>query len=276
MADHYAILGIGPGASAAEVRQAYLRLARERHPDRYTDPRAKAEAGEFFKHLTEAYNTLGNERTRREYDALRERPQPRGAQEMARDAFARGQALGVTMSLPTEDRFMMSRGQLMAQLAMMLGGRAAERVTFDEITTGASNDLERVTQTARQMVTRFGMSEKLGPLAYGKKEGEVFLGRSITKQVNMSEQTMQKVDREVRRIIDEQYAAARRLIEENKDKMHAMAKALLEWETIDSEQIDDIMAGKPPRPPKDWMPSASKSTPPTPPVSPGGAAATTA
>ncbi len=92
MADHYAILGIGPGASAAEVRQAYLRLARERHPDRYTDPRAKAEAGEFFKHLTEAYNTLGNERTRREYDALRERPQPRGAQEMARDAFARGQA----------------------------------------------------------------------------------------------------------------------------------------------------------------------------------------
>jgi curved DNA-binding protein CbpA len=90
--DHYAILGVGPGASAAEVRQAYLRLARERHPDRYTDPRQKAEAGEFFKHLTEAYNTLGNERSRREYDALRERPQPRGADEMARDAFARGQA----------------------------------------------------------------------------------------------------------------------------------------------------------------------------------------
>jgi cell division protease FtsH len=107
------------------------------------------------------------------------------------------------------------------------------------------------------------MTEALGPMVYAENEGEVFLGRSVTKTTNMSEQTMQKVDEEVRRIIDEQYNLARRLIEDNKDKMHAMAKALLEWETIDSEQIDDIMAGKEPRPPKDW-------TPRTPPSGTGG------
>jgi cell division protease FtsH len=121
---------------------------------------------------------------------------------------------------------------------------------------------------------RYGMSDELGPMVYAENEGEVFLGRSITKQVNMSEATMQKVDREVRRIIDDQYAAARKLIEDNQDKMHAMAKALLEWETIDSDQIDDIMGDKPPRPPKDWAPSSGKSSSPTPPVTPGGAAAT--
>jgi hypothetical protein len=104
------------------------------------------------------------------------------------------------------------------------------------------------------MVTRYGMTDALGPMVYAENEGEVFLGRSVTKTTNMSEQTMQKVDGEVRRIIDEQYTLARGLIEDNSDKMHAMAKALLEWETIDSEQIDDIMAGKEPRPPKDWTP----------------------
>jgi cell division protease FtsH len=104
------------------------------------------------------------------------------------------------------------------------------------------------------MVMRYGMTEALGPMVYAENEGEVFLGRSVTKTTNMSEETMQKVDAEVRRIIDDQYALARRLIEENSDKMHAMAKALLEWETIDSDQLDDIMAGKPPRPPKDWSP----------------------
>jgi cell division protease FtsH len=119
------------------------------------------------------------------------------------------------------------------------------------------------------------MSDELGPMVYAENEGEVFLGRSITKQVNMSEATMQKVDLEVRRIIDEQYATARRLIEENKDKMHAMAKALLEWETIDSEQIDDIMNGKPPRPPKDWSPPTTpKSGGPSAPVNTDGAPAT--
>jgi cell division protease FtsH len=104
------------------------------------------------------------------------------------------------------------------------------------------------------MVMRYGMTESLGPMVYAENEGEVFLGRSVTKTTNMSESTMQKVDAEVRRIIDEQYALARRLIEENSDKMHAMAKALLEWETIDTEQLDDIMAGRAPRPPKDWTP----------------------
>jgi cell division protease FtsH len=143
------------------------------------------------------------------------------------------------------------------------------------MTTGASNDFERATQIARDMVTRYGMTDELGPMVYAENEGEVFLGRSITKQVNVSEQTMQKVDGEIRRIIDEQYAVARRLIESNKDKMHAMAQALLEWETIDGEQIEDIMSGKPPRAPKDWVPGAPKSDgPPTPPLNPDGAPAT--
>ena len=123
-----------------------------------------------------------------------------------------------------------------------------------QMTTGASNDFERATHIARDMVTRYGMTDALGPMVYAENEGEVFLGRSVTKTTNMSEQTMQKVDAEVRRIIDQQYALARKLIEDNQDKMHTMAKALLEYETIDSEQIDDIMAGKQPRVPKDWTP----------------------
>ena len=125
---------------------------------------------------------------------------------------------------------------------------------MNQMTTGASNDFERATHIARDMVTRYGMTDALGPMVYAENEGEVFLGRSVTKTTNMSEQTMQKVDSEVRRIIDQQYRLARTLIEENSDKMHAMAKALLEWETIDSEQLDDIMAGRAPRPPKDWSP----------------------
>jgi cell division protease FtsH len=127
------------------------------------------------------------------------------------------------------------------------------------MTTGASNDFERATQIARDMVTRYGMTDELGPMVYAENEGEVFLGRSITKTTNMSEETMRKVDAVIRRIIDEQYTIARKHIEDHKDKMHAMAKALLEWETIDSDQIDDIMSGKPPRPPKDWTASPPKS-----------------
>ncbi|SET62347.1 membrane protease FtsH catalytic subunit [Nitrosomonas marina] len=162
----------------------------------------------------------------------------------------RGRALGVTMQLPTEDRFSMEKEEILQRLAVMFGGRIAEEVFMNQMTTGASNDFERATELARQMVTQWGMTDSLGPMVYGENEGEVFLGRSVTTHKNMSEATMQKVDAEIRRIVDEQYALARKLIEENKDKIEAMTQALLEWETIDSEQIKDIMEGRPPRPPK--------------------------
>jgi cell division protease FtsH len=166
----------------------------------------------------------------------------------------RGRALGVTMSLPAEDRYSYDSEYMLNQISMLFGGRIAEEVFMHQMTTGASNDFERATHIARDMVTRYGMTDALGPMVYADNEGEVFLGRSVTKTTNMSEQTMQKVDAEVRRIIDQQYSLARKLIEDNQDKMHVMAKALLEYETIDMDQIDDIMAGKPPRPPKDWTP----------------------
>ena len=166
----------------------------------------------------------------------------------------RGRALGVTMSLPAADRYSYDREFMLSQISMLFGGRIAEEVFMNQMTTGASNDFERATGLARDMVTRYGMTEALGPMVYAENEGEVFLGRSVTKTNNMSEATMQKVDGEVRRIIDQQYLVARTLIEDNKDKMHAMAKALLEWETIDGDQLDDIIAGKEPRPPKDWTP----------------------
>lgn len=166
----------------------------------------------------------------------------------------RGRALGVTMSLPAQDRYSYDKDYMLNQISMLFGGRIAEEVFMNQMTTGASNDFERATTIARDMVMRYGMTDALGPMVYAENEGEVFLGRSVTKTTNMSESTMQKVDAEVRRIIDAQYKLARDLIEQNSDKMHAMATALLEWETIDADQIDDIMAGKPPRPPKDWTP----------------------
>ena len=171
----------------------------------------------------------------------------------------RGRALGVTMQLPEADRYSLDKERMLSTVSVLFGGRIAEEVFMNQMTTGASNDFERATQIARDMVTRYGMTDELGPMVYAENEGEVFLGRSVTKQVNVSEETMQKVDQQIRRIIDEQYAIARKLIEDNKDKMHAMAKALLEWETIDAEQIDDIMAGRPPRPPKDWTPVGGPS-----------------
>ncbi|MDR6888907.1 MULTISPECIES: ATP-dependent zinc metalloprotease FtsH [Variovorax] len=166
----------------------------------------------------------------------------------------RGRALGVTFTLPEKDRYGYDKEWALNKISMLFGGRIAEEVFMNQRTTGASDDFNKATQLARDMVTRYGMTDALGPMVYAENEGEVFLGRSVTKTTTMSEQTMQKVDEEVRRIIDEQYALARRLIEDNSDKMHAMAKALLEWETIDSEQLDDIMAGRAPRPPKDWTP----------------------
>ena len=185
----------------------------------------------------------------------------------------RGRALGVTMQLPVGDRYSTDKIRMLSTISILFGGRIAEEVFIGEMTTGASNDFERATHIARDMVTRYGMTDALGTMVYAENEGEVFLGRSVTKTTNMSEQTMQSVDKEIRRILDEQYAVARKLIEDNKDKMHAMAKALLEWETIDSDQIDDIMEDKVPRPPKDWTPSATKVVPATPPVTPGNAPA---
>jgi cell division protease FtsH len=162
----------------------------------------------------------------------------------------RGRALGVTMQLPAQDRYSYDRDYLLQRIAVLFGGRIAEEIFMDQMTTGAGNDFERATQMARDMVTRYGMSDILGPMVYAENEGEVFLGRSIATQKNVSEATMQKVDLEIRRIIDEQYALARKLIEENRDKVEMMAKMLLEWETLDSEQVEDIMQGRPPREPK--------------------------
>jgi cell division protease FtsH len=181
----------------------------------------------------------------------------------------RGRALGVTMQLPEQDRYSQDRERLLNMIAVLFGGRIAEEVFMHQMTTGASNDFERATEIARRMVTQWGMSDVLGPMVYGENEGEIFLGRSITTHKNVSETTMQKVDAEIRRIIDEQYGLARRLLEENRDKVEAMAKALLEFETIDADQINDIMAGLPPRPPK---PAQAPPQQPPKPDAPGAAA----
>jgi cell division protease FtsH len=181
----------------------------------------------------------------------------------------RGRALGVTMQLPEQDRYSQDRERLLNMIAVLFGGRIAEEVFMNQMTTGASNDFERATEIARRMVTQWGMSDVLGPMVYGENEGEIFLGRSITTHKNVSETTMQKVDGEIRRIIDEQYALARRLLEENRDKVEAMAKALLEFETIDADQINDIMAGLPPRPPK---PAQAPPQQPPKPDAPGATA----
>ncbi len=171
----------------------------------------------------------------------------------------RGRALGVTMQLPEGDRYSMDKERLLNTIAVLFGGRIAEEIFMNQMTTGASNDFERATAIARDIVMRYGMTESLGPMVYAENEGEVFLGRSVTKTTHVSEATMQKVDAEVRRIIDEQYAVARRILEENREKVERMARALLEWETIDAEQIDDIMAGREPRPPS--PPSDSGNSP---------------
>jgi cell division protease FtsH len=173
----------------------------------------------------------------------------------------RGRALGLTMQLPKEDRYSMDKNRILDTIAVLFGGRIAEEIFMHQMTTGASNDFERATDMARRMVTQWGMSDALGTMVYGENEGEVFLGRSVTTHKNVSEATMQKVDEEIRRIIDQQYALARKLIEGNSDKIEAMAHALLEWETLDADQLDDIMDGKPPRAPKPTQPSQSTQPP---------------
>jgi cell division protease FtsH len=162
----------------------------------------------------------------------------------------RGRALGVTMQLPTEDRFSHDRESLLSTIAVLMGGRIAEEVFMHQMTTGAANDFERATEIARNMVMRWGMSDALGTRVYGENQSEVFLGRDVMTHKNMSDSVAEAVDKEIRRIVDEQYTRARTIIEENRDKIEKMAAALLEWETLDSGQIEDIMAGREPRPPE--------------------------
>ena len=164
----------------------------------------------------------------------------------------RGRALGLTWQLPERDRISMYKDQMLNQISILFGGRIAEDLFVGRISTGASNDFERATHMAREMVTRYGMSEKMGVMVYAENESEVFLGRSITRSQNISEKTQQEVDAEVRRILDEQYAIAYKILDENRDKMETMTRALMEWETIDRDQVIEIMAGKQPSPPKDY------------------------
>lgn len=177
----------------------------------------------------------------------------------------RGRALGVTMFLPEEDRYSLSKRALISQICSLYGGRIAEEMTlgFDGVTTGASNDIMRASQIARNMVTKWGLSEKLGPLMYAEEEGEVFLGRGGGGQsASFSGETAKLIDSEVRSIIDQCYGTAKQILTDNRDKLDAMADALMKYETIDAEQIDDIMAGRTPREPRDW--SGGTGTPPPP------------
>jgi len=165
----------------------------------------------------------------------------------------RGRALGVTMFLPEGDRYSFSKQRLESQISSLFGGRIAESLIFgaDMVTTGAQNDIERATDIARNMVTKWGLSDRLGPLTYSEDDGEVFLGRSVTRHKNVSDETAHVIDEEIRSIIDQNYRRAEQLLRDNLDKLHQMAEALMKYETIDSDQIDDIMAGRPPREPAD-------------------------
>ncbi|MGE0486142.1 MAG: ATP-dependent zinc metalloprotease FtsH [Gammaproteobacteria bacterium] len=172
----------------------------------------------------------------------------------------RGRALGVTMFLPEEDRLSYSKVRLESQISSLFGGRIAEEIIFgpDAVTTGASNDIERVTDIARNMVTRWGLSKKLGPMTYSDDEGEVFLGHSVTQHKQVSDETAHLIDEEVRDIVNRNYNRARSILEDNLEKLHMMADALVRYETLDTEQIDDIMQGRNPRPPQDWTDDDSR------------------
>tara|TARA_Y100000389_G_C17459482_1_gene520606 strand:- start:603 stop:2534 length:1932 start_codon:yes stop_codon:yes gene_type:complete len=176
----------------------------------------------------------------------------------------RGRALGVTMYLPEEDRYSMSRQRLESSISSLFGGRIAEELIngVNGVTTGASNDIERATDIARNMVTKWGLSDKLGPLTYSEDEGEVFLGRSVTQHKQVSDETASVIDEEIRRIIDSNYDRSKQILEANTDKLHAMADALMKYETINEIQIKDIMEGRDPQPPEDWDNSVENSEPP--------------
>jgi cell division protease FtsH len=166
----------------------------------------------------------------------------------------RGRALGVTMFLPEEDRYSVSLQRLESQISGLFGGRAAEELIFgwQAVTTGASNDIERATEIARNMVTKWGLSTSLGPLVYGEEEGEVFLGRTMTRRKEVSEVTSESIDKEVRAIIDRNYERAKKILAENSELLHRMSATLMKYETIDEEQIKALLAGQPAPPPKDW------------------------
>ena len=166
----------------------------------------------------------------------------------------RGRALGVTMFLPEEDRYSYSKQRLMSQMKSLFGGRIAEELIFGPayVTTGASNDIERATDIARNMVTKWGLSEKLGPLTYSEDDGEIFLGRSVTRHKQVSDVTANIIDEEIRELIDGCYQDAKKILEEKTETLHLMAEALIKYETINVEQIKEIMSGKEPSPPDDW------------------------
>ncbi|NBB92749.1 MAG: ATP-dependent zinc metalloprotease FtsH [Gammaproteobacteria bacterium] len=166
----------------------------------------------------------------------------------------RGRALGVTMFLPEEDKYSLNKTQLESQLASLFGGRVAEELIYgmDKVTTGASNDIERATDIARNMVSKWGLSDVLGPLSYDESEDEVFLGRSVTQHKNISDETHRQIDKEVRKIIDSAYQRAKQILTEKDEQLHLMADALMRYETIDSKQIDQIMNGEEPDPPEGW------------------------
>ncbi len=195
----------------------------------------------------------------------------------------RGRALGVTQFLPEQDRYSMSKRRIESAITTLFGGRIAEELIYgvDAVTTGASNDIERATELARNMVTKWGLSDKLGPLTYSEDAGEVFLGRSVTQHKQVSDGTAHAIDEEVRRVIESNYQRARQILTSALDKLHLMAETLIKYETIDDQQLKDIMAGRPPRPPSGWddtldksppaKPAAGEAAPPAPPLgSPAG------
>jgi cell division protease FtsH len=188
----------------------------------------------------------------------------------------RGRALGVTMYLPEGDKYSINRVAIQSQLCSLYGGRVAEELIFgaDKVTTGASNDIERATKMARNMATKWGLSDELGPITYGEDEDEVFLGRSVTQHKSISNETASKIDEVVRGILDRAFARSKELLTANLDKLHAMADALLQYETIDAHQIDDIMAGRIPGPPAEWTKSAAAGASPPPPPPKGDAGST--
>lgn len=175
----------------------------------------------------------------------------------------RGRALGVTMFLPEQDRYSYSKRRLLSRLSGLYGGRIAEEIIFgaDQVTTGASNDIERATEIARNMVTKWGLSDKMGPMVYGEEEGEVFLGRSVSKNKDVSDETAKQIDEEVKKIVSESYAAAQKALQDNLDKLHLMAAALIKYETLDDKQLAEIMQGQEPTPPKDWTDLDKKAEP---------------